>query len=89
LFIHLGEDIVIRSMDVIAIIDHQLLDSSVIIREFLQGQQEEKNIKTISQGSAKSVVVTTDQVYISPLSSLTLKRRAQMISELERYEEVE
>lgn len=85
MFIHLGEDIVIRSEDVVAIIDQQLIDSSSIINEFLQGQQDKKNIIEGSKGYIKSVVVTRDRIYFSPLSSVTLKRRAQMISELESY----
>jgi hypothetical protein len=82
LFIHLGEDIVIRSEDVIAIIDAQLINSASIINEFLEGQRTNDNIVEISKGYVKSVVVTTGQVYFSPLSSITLKRRSQIISEL-------
>lgn len=87
MFIHLGEDVVIRSQDVIAIIDRQLLKSSTIMNEFVNGQRESKQIIDISGNDVKSVVVTRDQVYFSPLSSLTLKRRASMISELDRIEE--
>ncbi|WLR50869.1 DUF370 domain-containing protein [Bacillus tianshenii] len=87
MFIHLGEEIVIRSEDVIAIIDGQLIESSTIMSEFIRGQEREKGITEVSAGAAKSIVVTKDRVYFSPLSSVTLKRRSQMISDLEPFNE--
>lgn len=89
LFIHLGEDVVIRSKDVVGIIDRQLVDSATIINEFLEGQQEQDNIIKITDEGIKSIVITTEKVYFSPLSSATLKRRSQMISELDLYVENE
>ena len=87
MFIHLGEDIVIRSEDGVAIIDGQLLESASIMSEFLEGHKKQKNIIEISSGDMKSIVITTDQVYFSPLSSATLNRRSQMISDLDPFEE--
>lgn len=87
MFIHLGEELVIRSEDVIAIIDGQLAESSTIMSEFIKGQERAKNITEVSSGSVKSIVITKDGVYFSPLSSVTLKRRSQMISELEPFNE--
>lgn len=89
MFIHLGEEIVIRSEDVVAIIDAQLLGSSTILSEFIAGHHEQKRIVDLANGQTKSVVVTKTKVYFSPLASITLKRRSQMISELDRFEEKE
>jgi extracellular matrix regulatory protein B len=81
-FIHLGEETVIQSKDVIAIIDGELINSSTILNEFIELNHSKNNIVEIN-GSIKSIVVTTNQIYFSPLATSTLKRRSQYISELE------
>jgi extracellular matrix regulatory protein B len=86
LFIHLGENVIVRSTDVIAILDKQLMKSSSIVTEFLEKQN--KQVVELTIGETKSIVVTINQIYFSPLSSNTLKKRAQHISDLETtYEE--
>ncbi|WP_102348057.1 extracellular matrix regulator RemB [Bacillus sp. Marseille-P3661] len=82
MFIHLGEETVIQSKDVIAIIDGELINSSTILTEFIELNHSKNNIVEIN-GSIKSIVVTTNQIYFSPLATNTLKRRSQYISELE------
>lgn len=82
MFIHLGEDIIIQSEDVIAIIDSSLMNS-VILEEFVKINNENNNIVEITDGAVKSIVVTKDRVYFSPFSTVTLKRRSQYVSELE------
>lgn len=81
MFIHLGENVIVRSNDVVTILDRQLLKSSSIISEFLDLQNS--RIVKLSNGDTKSVVVTIDKIYFSPLSSSTLKKRAQQLSDLE------
>lgn len=51
------------------------------MNEYLDAQKNK--IVDIANENMKSVVVTVDYVYFSPLSSSTLKRRAQHVSELE------
>lgn len=82
-FIHLGENIVIEMKDVVAIIDGDLLKDSPILNEFVNMNHDNKKIVEISNGTAKSIVVTKNKVYFSPLSTVTLKRRSQYVSELE------
>lgn len=81
LFIHLGDNVMVRSSDVITILDRQLLKSSSIVNEFLDVQKD--RVVELSNGSTKSVVVTVDKVYYSPLSSSTLKKRSQHVSDFE------
>lgn len=83
MFIHLGDDIVIRSKDVIAILDSQLLSAGGTIHEVLEGQKRNNKIIEVAEDNVKSIVITTGNIYLSPLSSVTLKRRSQMISELD------
>ncbi len=87
MYIHLGEEIVIRSKDIVAIIDRHLLQSSTIINEFVSGQQKQSRVVEVTEGDIKSIVVTKDNIYLSPLSSATLKRRTEATGELVIREE--
>lgn len=82
MFLHLGADTVIPLRDVIAITDIKAAKSG-INDEFLRLMHEEKMINDVSDGNAKSFVVTEKIVYLSAISSSTLKKRAQFLSEEE------
>ncbi|WP_449538440.1 extracellular matrix regulator RemB [Ferdinandcohnia sp. Marseille-Q9671] len=77
----MGDNVMVRSSDVITILDRQLLKSSSIVNEFLDVQKD--RVVELSNGKTKSVVVTVDKVYFSPLSSSTLKKRSQYVSDFE------
>ncbi len=81
MFIHLGENVIIQTNDVVAILDRQLIKSSTIVNEFLEKQVNK--IVELTSGDTKSVVVTVDRIYFSPLSSNTLKKRAQHLLDIE------
>lgn len=74
MYIHVGEDILVRSKDIIAIIDKQSVNSSKYVEEFLKRQSH--SIINLSKGSFKSVVITDNLIYYSPLASGTLKKRS-------------
>ncbi|MBU8637536.1 extracellular matrix regulator RemB [Bacillus pumilus] len=80
MYIHLGDDCVVSTREIVAIVDYKMRSSSVV-EEFLQNQ--EGQIISLSQGTPKSIVVTTKSVYYSPLSSSTLKKRASFVIEIE------
>ncbi|WP_394237935.1 extracellular matrix regulator RemB [Niallia oryzisoli] len=75
MYIHFGEETVIKTEDIIAIIDKKSFTSSTNMDEFLQ--QYNNQSEHIAKGSYKSVIVTAEQIYFSPLASSTLKRRSQ------------
>ncbi|MGB8955010.1 MAG: extracellular matrix/biofilm biosynthesis regulator RemA family protein [Tumebacillaceae bacterium] len=83
MFIHLGGDVMVQSKEVIAIFDLKMKYSSDSTKEFLDVADEEGFVVIIDQNESKSFVVTTRKVYYSPISSLTLKKRAGFVSELE------
>jgi len=83
MYVHLGADVVIPTKEIIAIIDMSLVESSEITAEFFKTAAEEDFIRDISGGSGKSMVITSRTIYISPISTLTLKNRAEnMLEEL-------
>lgn len=83
MFIHLGGDTVIRSKDVIVILDRQAKETSETTEKFLNNCEQSEQAEEISKGMTKSIVITTDKVYLSPISSTTLKRRALFVSDIE------
>lgn len=87
MFIHIGGDNVIRSKDVIAIIDQQFVASSTINSEMIANQREAKNVLDLQEEATKAIVITKDYIYYSPLSVLTLKKRASMISTISKLDD--
>jgi hypothetical protein len=83
LFIHLGGDVMVPNKDVIAILDLKMKDSADSTKEFLNVAEEEGFVVVIDENDSKSFVVTNQKVYFSPISSLTLKKRAGFVSELD------
>lgn len=84
MFIHLGENVIIHAQDVITIIDRKLIKSSSIVKEFLEFQSEK--VVELANGDTKSVVVTKNNIYFSPLSSSTLKKRAHLSTQFDLLE---
>lgn len=83
MFIHLGGDTVIRSKEVIAILDRQAKETSEITGEFLEFHEKDKKVEEIAKGMTKSIVITLEKIYLSPISSSTLKRRALFVSDID------
>lgn len=74
MYIHIGEDLNIRTKDIIAILDKGCVNYSELVKEFLK--HHEKKIMDLSKNPFKSVVITYDKVYLSPIASGTLKKRS-------------
>lgn len=77
MFLHLGNDISVRTSDIISIHDYEIFRSGENNACF--ESMKKKNAVINSKGllkDMKSLVVTKDYLYLSAISSLTLKRRA-------------
>ncbi|QFT87077.1 hypothetical protein FIU87_00025 [Bacillus sp. THAF10] len=72
MYLHIGEEVMVRASKVIAIFDRRLLQSDW--RANLP-EAAQKSIKNISKHDVKSVVITEQTIYLSPLASTTLKKR--------------
>jgi len=75
MFIHLGENCVIRKKDMIGVFDIENTSTSSITRNFLNRAGKEKKVVYVSSDMPKSFVVTERAIYISSLSSHTLIKR--------------
>ncbi|QGQ43889.1 extracellular matrix regulator RemB [Metabacillus sediminilitoris] len=82
MYIHLGDNFVVPSKEVVMILDRHSSKSSSIVSEFLTKQADK--IVRLTKSDAKSVVVTMDKIYFSPLSSSTLKKRAHFAFDIDK-----
>jgi hypothetical protein len=78
MYIHVGEDINIRARDIISILDKESVNNSPLVEEFLKAHKEK--VINLSKNPFNSVIVTFDNVYLSPISSGTLKKRSNQMS---------
>lgn len=79
MFLHVGTDVVVSLKRVIAILDLKSAGSTDATREFLDHLKSQKKVTDISGGDAKSVVLTDTEAFLSPISSLTLKKRCDFL----------
>ena len=86
MFIHLGGDVVISLRDIITIMDIESSNASSNTREFLKTSEDEGFIRRISEDEAKSFILAEKDkktvIYLSPISSVTLNKRAGFIDYL-------
>ncbi|WP_151733333.1 extracellular matrix regulator RemB [Paenibacillus tengchongensis] len=82
MYIHLGGEKVIRSSELIAIFDISIEKSSKVSKQFMVHSHQDKRLERIGDEEAKSIIVTKNMVYYSPISSSTLQKRARMLLEL-------
>ena len=83
MFLHLGGDVVVPKKDVVVIINTRARQSQAT-KEFISIADGEGFIKNISdQNKEKSYVVTMKEIFISPISCTTLKKRSDHRLELE------
>lgn len=76
MFLHVGTDVVVSLKQVIAILDLRSAGMSGSTQEFLTSLRHQRRITDISGGDPKSLVLTDTEAYLSPISSLTLKKRS-------------
>ncbi|MCQ6276641.1 DUF370 domain-containing protein [Bacillus sp. V3B] len=75
MYIHFGEETIVKAKDIIAIIDKESFHSSAEMKHFFR-QYENDSVQQ-TKNSFKSIIITTEHIYFSPLASSTLKKRSQ------------
>ena len=83
MFIHLGGDTLVNASGIIAIINIENTVNNNINKEFFKTAQEEGFIRKINDDEKYNSMIITDRlVYLSPISSVTLKKRASFVDTL-------
>lgn len=78
MFLYLGGEVVVPVREIVGIFDVRMR-LSPITKEFLHVSRDEGIFKVVGGDErAKSLVVTTKEVYLSPVSCHTLKRRSRL-----------
>lgn len=94
MYLHLGGDEIVFIKDIVAILDIEKTTISSITREFLKVAEEEGFIKAIMEEEIpKSFIIAYKNemqvVYLSPLSTASLLKRAKnIVSRLEEKNNV-
>ncbi|HLQ73875.1 MAG TPA: extracellular matrix/biofilm biosynthesis regulator RemA family protein [Bacillota bacterium] len=86
MFIHIGNDNVIRSREIIAIVEYEVITSSSIMEEMIEQGRKRKTVLG-PMDDAKSVVITNPMIYFSSLSVYTLKKRSSISAMLSKAKE--
>lgn len=76
MYVHVGGETVIRASEMISILDYHHVEQGETLQAFLEHFTKRKQVIWIAdQQTTKSIVVTDEFIYLSPISSLTLQRR--------------
>ncbi|RPF43143.1 uncharacterized protein DUF370 [Hydrogenoanaerobacterium saccharovorans] len=86
MYLHLGQDTVVRTSDIIGIFDIENTSLSRSTRGYLAQAEKNKLVVNVSYEMPKSFVVCCEKgkqrVYISQISSATLKKRSGYIDDI-------
>ena len=86
MYLHLGQGIVVLLEDVVGVFDIDTVSTGKTTRWFLANAEREMRVTNVSDKLPKSFVVCNDKlgtrVYISQISSATLKKRSAFIDSL-------
>lgn len=87
MYLHLGQDTVVTLSDIVGIFDLDTSTISKCSRRFLADAQKSGRVVNVSEEMPKTYIVCHDKegkqtVYISQISSATLRKRATFIDGL-------
>ena len=76
MYLHLGSDVSVNVNEIIGIFDIEKVTVQKYMNEYLSYCQKNGKIYYVSLDMPKSIIVCDDVVYISNVSCLTLRKRA-------------
>ncbi len=82
LYLHLGQEVVVKTSDIIGIFDLEKTSTSKKTKDFLVSATKRDEVITVSYEMPKTFIITKNKdkttVYISQISSTTIKKRAKI-----------
>lgn len=75
MFLHLGADTVVPLRNVIAIFDLKITGSAAT-DQYIKNNKTNNRVIDISDNNAKSFIISDQAIFLSAISSQTLKKRA-------------
>lgn len=85
MYLHLGQDTVLRTRDILGVFDLDTATISHNTREYLAAAEKDGRVVNVTSELPKSFIVTVGDdpaVYISQISAATLKKRSGSIDEM-------
>ena len=81
MYLHLGQNTIVRDKDIIGIFDLDITSQSIRTRKFLNTAEKNGEVIAVTDDIPKSFVVAgrrnRQRIYISQLSTATLLRRSE------------
>lgn len=76
MYVHIGGDVSVIDSSITAIVNLEtILPSDKDISEFIKAEEESNRLEYLSGDIPKSLVLTTDKTYVSPVSNGVLLKR--------------
>ncbi len=83
MYIHLGNEMVVKENDIVGIFDLETTTISKHTRKFLEIAEKQKQVINVSYELPKSFILTSKnkdkKVYISQISTSTLEKRSKIL----------
>lgn len=73
MYVHIGADIMIRSREIITLLEKDTVQLSEDMQKIFNEKQDQ--VVKLTSGSYKSIIFTGTQIYLSPIAVSTLKKR--------------
>ena len=77
MYLHLGQDTVVRTSDIIGIFDMDTSTVNKATRDYLSNSEKNKKVIYVNYELPKSFIVCKDKIYICPLNTSTLLKRVE------------
>ena len=82
MYLHLGGDAAVAEKDIISIHDYAIFHRTEN-REFMRQLEASGDLVQLADKEPKSLVITVNKAYLSAISSVTLRRRAGMVFDID------
>lgn len=80
MYLHVGQDTMVATDSIVAIVSRDLIDTSKDVRDLYARMRSEGKV-TGNLDDAKSLVVTSTGIILSAISAYTLMRRADRLED--------
>ena len=77
MYLHIGEDTLVRDKDIIGIFDMDTSTVNKATRDYLKKAEKDKRVIYVNYDLPKCFVVTDKYVFVSPINTGTLNKRAK------------
>lgn len=77
MYLHIGEDTVIKSDEIIGVFDMDTSTVNKATRDFLKTAEKNRKVIYVNYDLPKCFIVTDKKVYVSPINTGTLNKRAK------------